>query len=856
MSEKPNYLKPIKNFITNRLLFILVLAAGGFLFLTSVLFDHQIVQGEYYSQSLQQSFEREIRLPAVRGNIYDRFGRPLAINMSAHSVRMDPSIAISPRDLNVVLLNLVRLLEHNEEDFVDTLPISLEEPFEFTFFGDNAERQRINWLNEMNMSENITTGQQAMDHLLRIYFINEMDDITPLEARKIADIRAHLFTRRYSLFSPITVAVDISLATITVIEEDPDRFLSVFIDTEQLRHYPGHRYFSHIIGHIGNVQEGDDIASLLERGIARTDLIGRAGIEAVFEDNLRGRAGSEYIMVNNRGRRVGVVEDSRIAPTPGGSVYLTLDKYFQIEAFHHLERTLAQMVINRLTTSISHEPELTVSDLLASFVQSNNINFRNVFDNTEETDSLAQTAIETIREYVLENEGQWATRDGRLEVNTIIANAITENDITPVQILLVMYELGIITSEYEDFDRQLVNRQISPLSVVTGALRSGEITPHQANVDPSTGSLMVVDVHTGEVLAAVSYPTFDNNQLVNNFNNEYWVALLDDPTSPLFNRAFSEQMPPGSVFKMATGIAALESGTITPHTTIVDQPRFTRAGQPYARSHSSFSLGRLNYAEALGVSSNYFFYESAWLMGGGENNRSSEQAIYTLNRYMRALGLDSPSGVEIGEAFRTGGAPSNISSPELQEFRYAQRGLEPRPWTDGDLVRTAIGQSFNAYTSAHMVRYTAAIATKGDMVNLRLLSRTVSEDGVMIAPTVHFDSGIEISESTWQHTHEGMRLTTEGPRGTARGIFANFPMSVGGKTGTAEHDQANRISHTTFNAFAPFEDPQIAIYVAIPFGATRTLSSAAAHVARDVIDAYFRLNNSTYNGTPSNSLVP
>lgn len=846
MYEKP--LEILIRIFKNRLFVFLGLSGSVFLFLINTLFYLQIVQGETFNENLNEFIAREIIIPAPRGNIHDRFGRPLATNKTAFSVNIDPSIPLTQQEFNLVLLNLIRLLKENNEDFIDTLPITVEEPHEFTFQGQNAERQLERWKTELNLSRNdAMTAEEALNELRNFFGVNDMNvEITNHEARMIVSVRATLFTQRFLSFNPVSIARDVSLDTVTVIEEESERFKSIFIDTEPLRNYPGGRYFSHTLGYIGTIPDTADRQDLLARGYRMTDLIGRTGLELSFENELRGEVGRENIIVNNIGRRVGVIDGSRVEPVQGNDIFLSLDKQFQIEVYNILESMLAQTIINMLNSNDPREQRLTAQQLLASLVRANNISARSIFESKEGTSSYR------VKQYVLsiEPESNPATVAGRTKINNIIADGISNNLISSSDILLIMHEQEIITGD-EVFVRQLQTGAISPHRVVVDKLQKGEITPHMTNLDPSTGSVIVVDVNNGDVIASVSYPSYDNNNLVNSLRNEYYTRILNDPTNPLINRPFMEQRPPGSTFKMISGIAAMEAGVITPTTRIFDGTVFTRAGQPAPRCWSNHSHGHINVAEAIAVSCNYFFFDAIFRIGNASQGNSRD-SIDMLNKFMIAFGLNEPTGVEIGEAYHsTTNLPTNISSPELQAFRYENQGIT-RSWGDGDTIRTAIGQSLNNYTAATMVRYTAGLATRGQMYNLRLLRSISYKDGTYHNEPVPFNMGLEISDSSWDATHHGMLLATE--TGTARGIFSGFPIRVGAKTGTAQQF-ANRRDHTSFNAFAPFDDPQIAVYVVIPFSSTVTTASPATQVGRDVIAAYFNLGKEPQRPLSTNTLL-
>ncbi|MCL2456218.1 MAG: penicillin-binding transpeptidase domain-containing protein, partial [Defluviitaleaceae bacterium] len=145
---------------------------------------------------------------------------------------------------------------------------------------------------------------------------------------------------------------------------------------------------------------------------------------------------------------------------------------------------------------------------------------------------------------------------------------------------------------------------------------------------------------------------------------------------------------------------------------------------------------------------------------------------------------------------------------------------------------------------AQMARGMAIIANRGKNFPLRLVGRVENFSGVSVLENkiVPIETQKNISQSTWDAVHEGMRLVTEpGAGGTAVGVFRNFPIRVAGKTGTAEQI-GTRFSHTAFGGFAPYENPQIAVYVNVPFSATRAYSQLASHIARDTIGAAMKIN--------------
>ena len=298
---------------------------------------------------------------------------------------------------------------------------------------------------------------------------------------------------------------------------------------------------------------------------------------------------------------------------------------------------------------------------------------------------------------------------------------------------MALFEQGQITNKDGIID-DVKSGRMSGGSALLEKIKSGEVTPQMTNMDPCTGSVVVTDVKTGGVLAAVSYPSYDNNELVNDFNNEYYLELQNDPTTPMVNRPFSEPRAPGSTFKMITATAGLQEGIISPNTGIYDKGTFKDAGRPYARcwiGSGSGSHGNVNVSEALEVSCNYFFYTVAYRMNKGAGDLSG---INTLNKYMEAFGLNSPTGVEISELYDSMSQyPTHISSPEYKKYITQQRDADAKEsdykWSAGDTIRTAIGQSYNNYTSALMSKYVATLANGGTRYSMHFLNKVTNNDG-------------------------------------------------------------------------------------------------------------------------------
>lgn len=821
-----SFFENVLKIFQNRLIVLYVVIGVLFIILAVKLFTLQIINGEFYNSQVKATTLQEVVVNAPRGNIYDRYGIPLATNKSSFTVNIDASISVENQD--DIFVKLISLLEKNQEDIVDEFPISKTKPFTFDFDGSQTQEKR--WKKDMGLDENLT-AEECFNALKEKFSVDPK--WSDSDARKILSLRCQLYLKRYSKYIPIIVAYDVKSETIAAIEEEKSNYPAIYIDVEALRYYPSGKYFSHLLGYIRGITE-TELSEYEGKGdYTQNDLIGKDGIEKAFESELRGTKGKKYVEVDNVGRRIKTIESEAVEPIPGNKVFLTVDKRLQEATYNVFEETLKKSILTRIS-----EGDYSYKEILSSMVDSSHIDIKEILSAGENTEQ------NNIKKYILSVD-KGAETDTDL-AKQILMDAIEKGNVSCTQLIIVMIEQGTITAD-DSYRLKVKNGQISPLQVIIDKLNSGEITPHMTGMDPCTGSVVVEDIHTGDVLAAVSYPSYDNNRFVNNFDNSYYAKLQNDSTTPLLNRPFMEPRAPGSTFKMITATAGLEEGYINPYSTIHDGGTFKEAGKPYARcwiGSGNGSHGDVNVAHALEVSCNYFFYQLSFNMGNSKNN-STEKGIETLNKYMKLYGLNDPTGVEIYELYNsTKNYASNISSPEYKRYIYTMRDPEADEsqlkWYDGDTIRTAIGQSFNNYTSATMTKYVSTLANGGKRYSMHFLDKITSyQDETIQEYTPNVEEDINIKEDNLKIMHEGMYLVTSGERGTLRNVFKGFPVKVAAKSGTAQQSSFRK-EHTVFVGFAPYDDPQIAITILIPFGNDST--SPAPNIAKGIISSYLEID--------------
>jgi penicillin-binding protein 2 len=387
--------------------------------------------------------------------------------------------------------------------------------------------------------------------------------------------------------------------------------------------------------------------------------------------------------------------------------------------------------------------------------------------------------------------------------------AILDDEISGSSLCAILYDQGVLKKDKATRDA-LVNGSISAFSFVKNKLKKLELTPGMLGLEPSSGSSVVMDSKTGEILALVSYPGYDNNRLANNVDNEYYSYLLQNSSNPLYNFATQQRTAPGSTFKLVTSTAGLSEGVISTTSTITDKGVFEKVSNHpkcwvYPGTH-----GTINVSEAIRDSCNYFFYEVGWRLAGGDNNYNDARGIRRIKKYAKLYGLGEKTGVEIQEN------KSHIAT----EFP----------------VMAAIGQSDNNYTTIALSRYVTAVASSGNVYDLTLLDHVESPSGKTIKsykPKLkrHINS---LNATGWSAIHSGMRMVVEGLSN-----FNGFPVEVAGKTGTAQ--QSGHANHALFVGYAPYSSPEVTIATRIAYGYT---SHNAADVSKDILGCYFHVKSS------------
>jgi len=331
-----------------------------------------------------------------------------------------------------------------------------------------------------------------------------------------------------------------------------------------------------------------------------------------------------------------------------------------------------------------------------------------------------------------------------------------------------------------------------------------------------TASAVAIDPRTGQVLAMVNVPSFDNNLFANKISNGQYANLINDPEKPLFNRAISGEYPPGSTIKPAISVAALSEGVISPSTIIDGLGGMLRIG---SYTFGDWKVhGPSDVRTAIAESNDIFFYT----VGGGYGNISG-LGMNRMKKWYNLFGFGESSGIDIG-----GEATGLIPSEQWKLDNIKEK------WSLGNSYHASIGQGYITATPLQLANYTAAIANGGTLYKPHLISQIKKSNGEVVDIKPEIIRSDFVSRDVLNVVREGMRKTVLA--GTAQPL-KDMPVEIAAKTGTAQFGVGAKQEHGWLVTFAPYENPEIAMAVLVE-GAGEGFTSALP-VTKEVYQWYF-----------------
>ncbi len=932
-----------KKLIVSRVFAVAVVFTVLFAILVGKLFQLQIVDGETYLTQYVSRTLKTVYTPGSRGNIYDRNGKVLAYNELAYSVTIqDIGVNNTNQSRNLMLLNLIRILEKHGETVEGRLEIAIDSNGDMVYTSSSeAARKRflrdfygLSSVDKLDDDRGLypsnVTAREVFEMMKdeRHYALDKLKDdkgnaivLTDEEALEIANIRYTMSLTEYTKYETTTVASNVSVETVAEIEENTANLPGVNIEESTIRVYNDSVYFASIIGYTGKVQ-ADQLEELqkIDETYDANDTVGRIGIEATMELELKGEKGVRNFFVDSRGR-VLMEDENGTDPVAGHDIYLTIDADLQKGVYHLLEQQLAGILTERLVNrdleenenSDSSKMKIPIKDAYYQLINNNVLSLAHMeSDEAEDIEKEINSKFVSSREDILDRmraelydanalpmselpddmrsymqyvytylsdptigiilrdkidpnsdeaaawrneeislrdfiftgisnnwidttkldlESRYSSAEDSFEaiVEFILENLpndtkftkriyrylINQDIVTGRELCLALYAQGIFDYDEEQVRLLTEMGEDYAFDFLVDKISKIEITPAQLALDPCTAGCTITDVNTGEVLALVTYPSYDNNMLSGTVDAAYYARLNEDMSLPLYNNATQVLKAPGSIFKPITAIAGLEEGVIN-LTDPIDCTGIYEEVNPsircwiYPGAH-----GDMNLVDAITNSCNFYFCEVAHRLSTDANGvYSADLGVEVIREYATMFGLDHTSGVEIQEN-------------------------EPKLTTEAP-ERSAMGQGTNSYSNVQMARYVTALANRGTVYELSLIDKITSADGTLIEDrTPEVSNYINIADSSWDAVAQGMRgvVTT----GSAKSIFDDLEVDIAGKTGTAQ--ESSRGNHAWFISYAPYTNPEISVTVNIPYGYS---SSNAASVAKSVYRLYYGYTNLDY----------
>lgn len=445
---------------------------------------------------------------------------------------------------------------------------------------------------------------------------------------------------------------------------------------------------------------------------------------------------------------------------------------------------------------------ISLQEYLSYAIAKNWIDITKLTVSEQYSDSLE--VMEALIDYIIQN-----LESSKEFSKKLYKYMISSQMLSGKQVCMLLWEQDLISVE-ESKIVSLKNGKLSAYEFMMEMIKTLQITPAQLALDPCSGSCVITDVNTGEVLALVSYPGYDINKLANGVDAQYYAKIQSDLSVPQWSAATQQRTAPGSTFKMVSAVAAIEEGVISSlGETINCTGTFDKL---YPTVHHCWiyprgSHGALNITGAIANSCNNFFYEVGYRLSQDGTGYNSDYGLSRLEKYADMFGLTEKSGIEISES-------------------------EPQ-FSNELAVPSAIGQGTHNYTTVGLARYVTTVANSGTCYNLSILNKLTDSKGNLIQnyiPTIR--NTIDLSDNLWDSIHTGMRQVV-----LKKTSYNDLGVNVAGKTGTAQQDKT-RANHALFVSYAPYENPEISVSVRIAFGYS---SDYAAQTAKDIYQYYYGL---------------
>lgn len=692
------------------------------------LFILSVVEKEEWASAAEELSTKTIYTTAPRGQILDRNGKVLAGNAYTISVRISKG-SMTDEKLNQTILRLAHTLEENGDELHGDFPIDIEENGSFSFKKGTDNKE---FFDRYGFSDNLNAEQVFSK--LRNYFKIE-EELSPQDARRVMIVRNEMAALGYKKYMPVTAAKDISQRSIALLEENSSEYPGAEVFSEVSREYSEGTVASHILGYLGKISDSEKEKYVKELGYQSWDMIGKDGIEKVYEEVLRGTAGEQKVQVNAAGNLVKTI--SQTEPQKGKDVTLTIDLDLQQRAESALKQALSAMrsggtfVSEYGNYTMKSAPNAEVGAIVALDVKTGKVlamascpDFDpNLFANGISTDDWnalqSQNPRDPLAPAPLYNVATKSAVQPGSTFKMVTAAAAIQCGLAPKRSL------------YDDGYIQLGNNTFGCVAWNLSKKKHGYLDLQQALevscnyyfFDAATG----MDFYTGNSLGYEKKITIDT---IMDCAAEFGLG-------------------------QSTGIEIPETVMKTP------------SRETKIRGLQS-SLKNVLLAEA----ETYFERELI------KNRKKLNKTIDTITGWI-GQDLTRENTMKLVEALTGIKEEMHSALTDLCQYTYINQAT----WNTGDALNIAIGQGLNSYTPLQMASYVATLGNKGVRNPVSLVEKIEGHGKIEKGPSSKVEAA---ADSGFDDIIEGMVRVANGDAGSLTSLFRNFPVTVAAKTGTAQ----------------------------------------------------------------------
>lgn len=692
------------------------------------LFVLSVIQTPKWAAAAEELSTKTIYTTAPRGQILDRNGKVLAGNVYTISVSMSKG-SMTDEMLNQSILKVARVLEENGDQLLDSFPMTVKKNGKI-FFNHNGSKKEL--LNRYGFSQDLN-AKQAFSKLRNYFTIDE--ELTAEDARRVMIVRNEMAALGYKKYMPVTIAKDISQRSVAILEENSQEYPGAEVFSEVSRNYPKGSFASHILGYLGKISDSEREEYVNQQGYQSWDMVGKDGIEKAYESVLRGKAGEKKVQVNAAGNLVKTI--SQREPEQGKDVTLTIDMKLQETAEEALEQGLEAMRRGGTFASefgdysMKQAPKAEVGAVVALEVKTGDVLAMASYPDFDP--NLFANGISTKDWKSLQSKNPRNPLAPAPLYNVATKSAVQPGSTFKMVTAITALQCGLDPNKrlYDDGYVKLGNRSFGCVAWNLSRKKHGLLNLQEA-LEVSC-NYYFYDLATGKDLYTGSGLGYEENMSID--------KIMD----------YAAQFGLGQ----STGIEIPETVT----------------GTPSKETKIASLRGSLKNV-LLAETETYFKRDAIQDKAGIQNS------IETITNW---IGQDlSVKELEDRLAKMTGIKQEKASQlAELCKYTYMNQAT----WNTADALNIAIGQGENSYTPLQMARYTAALGNKGVRNPISLVEKI--EGRGKIEKDAPFSVEVK-DESFFDEIIGGMTRVANGSGGSLTRMFQNFPVTVAGKTGTAQ----------------------------------------------------------------------